>query len=333
MNPSLDFSDAVGEDTGSPQARLSECVSDDLAAWFRSIDTSHMSIVDRMVFDINRRAILEKSRSKPELPTRKLKTGTDGVFQRLLEDTSKRLESRQQPKEPPSTVRPKTPKAPDCSGVYERLLQDTRARRESSVTRMRLKEAEEREEAKALQRPKINATASAQLIDRLVSDAEKRRRKAEEVAREKERREVEEAKKLAEMHHPKRKPDMQVRHRLAAHTRRPQRLNLDTDQLRDCEPKCSPTAPRPPATTVHYRPAHKASKSRDCEVFRKANSKHEESFSPERTEGEVTEPEWVQVASRKAAYRPASAAVVIKPPVKEDLISRVLRRAVGVNMN
>lgn len=196
------------------QPSLSRCLSDTLKPLFQHVNLSQLPVVDRMVFDINRRAILERTRTRPATKERKPTSGE--VFTRLIEDTTKRLTAKKSLKEVPvSHTMASQTVATDS--VYQRLQEDAKARRQSSITRMWIKDEEEKP---TKPQPKPRTADPIRLVDRLMEDAEMRRRKIEERKREKEVREVEEARRLAELHHPKRKPDEETLRRLLAPHRR-----------------------------------------------------------------------------------------------------------------
>lgn len=195
-----------------PSPPLSRCLSDTLKPLFQHVNLRQLPVVDRMVFDINRRTILERTRTRPITKERKPSSGQ--VFNRLIEDTTKRMTAKKPVKEALLAI---GSQAGVNNSVYLRLQEDVKARRQSSITRMWIKEEGEKP-AKPL--PKPRTADPIRLVDRLMEDAEMRRRKIEERKREKEAREVEEAIRLAEMHHPRRKPDEETLRRLLAPHRR-----------------------------------------------------------------------------------------------------------------
>lgn len=232
------------------QPTMSRCLSDSLQPLFRHVDISQLPVVDRMVFDINRRAILEKSRTRPAPKERK--PGSEEVFIRLIEDTEKRITAKRNVK----TSIDIHPNSSANVSVYDRLQEDTKARRRSSNTRMKLKEEQENP---VVVKTKGSGVDPKKLVTRLMQDAEVRRRKADLLRKEKERREVEEAKRLAEMHHPKRKPDeMSLRRLLAPHRRvktgverstdrHKGRNNPEDDSSPDLQPELSLPSPSKPS--------------------------------------------------------------------------------------
>lgn len=226
---------------GNPQ--LARCLSDTLKPLFQQVNLRQLPVFDRMVFDINRRAILERTRTRPLSKERKQSSGE--VFSRLIEDTTKRMSAKKPIKD--------TISSPIVlnDNVYLRLHEDARARRQSSIIRMRMKEESEKP-AKPTSKPV--PTDPIRLVNRLMEDADIRRRKAEECRREKETKEAEEAKRLAEMHHPKRKPDENILRRLLAPHRRAKTGEwsrhsgqTDAQSLSNVQPELSLPSPSKPS--------------------------------------------------------------------------------------
>ena len=224
-------------------SQLARCLSDTLKPLFQQVNLSQLPVFDRMVFDINRRAILERTRARPLSKERKPSSGE--VFLRLIDDTTKRMSAKKPVKDSIAS------QVVVNDNVYLRLHEDARARRQSSIVRMRIKEESEKP-VKPKAKP---ATAdSIRLVNRLMEDAEMRRRKAEECRREKETKEAGEAKRLAEMHHPKRKPDENTLRRLLAPHRRAKTGEwsrhsgkAEEQSLSDLQPELSLPSPSKPS--------------------------------------------------------------------------------------
>ncbi|CAG9333529.1 unnamed protein product [Blepharisma stoltei] len=203
------------------EERGAELNPDLIAQLLKDIDTSRMNFVDRMVFDINRKTLLQKSMSQyNETQSKSSSTKRTGVFERLLEDVNRRFKIKTNIKEY-SEIEEKNqtsqsvkilPKAM-TDKVYQRLEEDTKKRKIAKKVREIIKKQEE-ESVERTKEKQISKNQARELVKRLTADAKRRLEKIEEKRREKEMREEESIIQWVKSRHPSRPLNPEIEERL-----------------------------------------------------------------------------------------------------------------------
>jgi hypothetical protein len=197
-----------------------------LNSWLRNIDLSQMRFVDRMIFDINRRAIIERNvQDSQARSTQSSLKGTGQVFNRLIEDINRRnvvkdkLEElgkiEKYEKETQYLTPNRSISRERTEAVINRLTSDALRRKETQGIREKFKELKEVEAVKSAQ-PSFRHTpqSESKLVTRLLDDAGKRNAQREYFSREKEILTQKLAKAMANARHPRRQLDDSVMRRL-----------------------------------------------------------------------------------------------------------------------
>mmetsp|Transcript_27192 Transcript_27192/g.48836 ORF Transcript_27192/g.48836 Transcript_27192/m.48836 type:complete len:610 (-) Transcript_27192:1163-2992(-) len=189
---------------------------------------SQMQVLDRMVFDINRRALIDINKeryvaSSVQKPSKSITKSEVPVYERLIEDINRRNEVKQRLEEytkaqedVKSLSTSKLITRNESEAVFNRLLHDVERRFESkhAAELFKEKEAEQEVESFSTATKPMSREETQQMVHRLNAEAEFRQHKLEVARQEKEQKEIEEAKRLANLRHPKRALNPKVQERL-----------------------------------------------------------------------------------------------------------------------
>jgi len=184
--------------------------------WIKSLDTSKMSVIERMTLDINRRELLkagslESNDSKPK-PT------NNQVFERLTQDISRRTEHQKlvenfkKSQEKESLTSKKVGSKDQVNRVVSRLNADALLREEQEKLRQRFKELQE--EQNIVRSQCVDVAQQIEIGKRLNSEAQRREEKLKTLRKQKEVLEKQEIHRMQHKLHPNRKPDPLVLERL-----------------------------------------------------------------------------------------------------------------------
>lgn len=223
---------------------------DHLNVWLKSVDTSQMQVLDRMVFDINRRALIDINKERFVASSKELIPKTAGssetpVYERLIEDINRRSTIKQRLEEYSNALEVAKSESPsrmlskaESEAVFSRLLKDVDRRFDSRQATELYKAKETDLEVQSFTttaKPMSKAEAS-QMVLRLngssyAGEAEFRQHKLEALQRDKQQREADIALHMANLHHPKRALDPRVQERLTQEQKQPKEEDWITERL------------------------------------------------------------------------------------------------------
>lgn len=196
-----------------------------MSQFLKDIDTSSMNFVDRMVFDINRKTLIQRSMSQFNESNKSSVSTKSKVFERLLEDVNRRCKiksnlqeySMMEEKNSNNSSFKKLPRNMS-EKVYERLQEDIKNRRINSQLKEVIKQQENLVDAHK-DTKKIGKEQARALIQRLtckiyLGDAKKRLELLAEKKKEQERLEEESILEIVRSRHPNRPLNPQVQERL-----------------------------------------------------------------------------------------------------------------------
>ncbi|CAG9318362.1 unnamed protein product [Blepharisma stoltei] len=208
----------------STEEQMAEINPEEVSQLLKDIDTSSMNFVDRMVFDINRKTLLQKSMSQyNETQSRSSITKKTEVFDRLLEDVNRRIKIKSHLKaytemEEKNQISQSIKKIPKSMAdkVYQRLQEDIENRRFVHEQRELMKKQEEESVDLKRDNRQINRSQARELIQRLTYDARRRLGKLEKKKRDQEKLEEESLIQIVKARHPTRPLDPEIEERLTS---------------------------------------------------------------------------------------------------------------------